>query len=122
MFATNGQASIFLATVYGGLMVGLLYDAFALLGFALGGHRTLTGALDLLFWLAAAGVFALTMALSGGDGLRGYMLMGFACGGTLYAAGFHRAMVGVASTIARTVRRARRRAKKKRGKDQHQEG
>ncbi|GHU71551.1 hypothetical protein FACS1894184_18520 [Clostridia bacterium] len=122
MFETNGQASIFLATVYGGLMVGLLYDVFTVLAQALGGHKTVTGALDLVFALAAAGVFALTMALSGGDGLRGYMLLGFGCGAILYAVGLHLAMASVAAAIARTVRRAGWRAKKRRAKGQQQEG
>ncbi|MDR0396787.1 MAG: hypothetical protein LBH66_05755 [Oscillospiraceae bacterium] len=122
MFETNGQASIFLAAVYGGLMVGLLYDAFALASRALGGGRTICGALDLAFALAAAGVFALAVALSGGDGMRGYMLLGFACGGLLYAAGLHRAIAGVASAVSRVVRRVKLRVKKRRAKAARLEG
>ncbi|MDR1600323.1 MAG: hypothetical protein LBS11_10725 [Oscillospiraceae bacterium] len=122
MFETNGQASIFLAAVYGGLVVGLLYDAFTLTSRVFGGHRSVVGALDLLFALAAAGVFALTIALSGGNGMRGYMLLGFGCGGLLYAVGLHHAISAVASTVSRTIRRVRLRAKKRRAKALRQEG
>ncbi|MDR1570531.1 MAG: spore cortex biosynthesis protein YabQ [Oscillospiraceae bacterium] len=89
MFETAGQAHIFLATVYGGLIVGFLYDVFTLIRRAFRLSLSMTGALDFLFWLIAAGVLVIVLAISGGDGLRAYMLMGFASGTLLYAAGVH---------------------------------
>lgn len=78
-----------MATVYGGLAVGLLYDLLSLLRHGLHMGPMATGLMDFLFWLGAAMILALTIGISGGDGLRAYMLLGFACGFVLYAAGLH---------------------------------
>lgn len=101
MFETTGQAWIFLATVYGGLAVGLLYDLLSAFrhGFHMGPFAT--GAMDFLFWLGAALILALTVGFSGGDGLRAYMLLGFASGFLLYAAGIHTLLVALGRLLGR---------------------
>ncbi|HML49062.1 MAG TPA: spore cortex biosynthesis protein YabQ [Clostridia bacterium] len=114
MFATTGQAWIFLATVYGGLAVGLLYDLLSALrhGFRMGPFAT--GFMDFLFWLCAALILALTIGLSGGDGLRAYMLLGFACGFLLYAAGIHALLEALGRLVARFTAPARNAIAKRR--------
>jgi len=113
LFATAGQAAIFLATVYGGLATGLLYDALgaARRAFKLG--PLATGALDFLFWLAGAGLLALSIALSGGDGLRAYMLLGFAAGAVLYAAGVHRLIAWAVERVLEKAEAYRKEIEKK---------
>lgn len=114
MFATSGQAWIFLATVYGGLAVGLLYDLLSALrhGFRMGPFAT--GLVDFLFWLGAAVILALTIGLSGGDGLRGYMLLGFASGFLVYAAGIHTLLKALGRLLARWTAPMRSAAAKRR--------
>ena len=85
LFTTRGQATAFLIAVYGGMAIGLLYDAARVTRYALRAGHTVTLALDLLFWLGAAAVMFLALLRSGMGELRGHMLAGYACGWFLYA-------------------------------------
>lgn len=89
MFETKGQAVIFLATVAGGLIVGLIYDIIAFVRQETHASRSATFALDMLFWLVSAVILAITLIKVGADGFRAYTLMGFACGALIYAIGLH---------------------------------
>ena len=109
MFATVGQARIFLATVYAGLFTGLLYDALSVPRRLLKPNRTLAGAIDLLFWVAAAVVFTVVTVMSGGDGLRGYMLLGFCSGLVIYWVGIHFILRVLAKNIVKFIRGLRKR-------------
>ena len=93
MFATTGQAHIFLATVYAGLVAGLCYDVFTLIRKSFKFGLSVTGVIDFLFWIIAAALLVIVNIISGGDGLRAYMLLGFFSGAVLYMAGIHAIIV-----------------------------
>jgi|GEM_PF-964666 len=103
MFAAQGQAQVFLATVYAGLAAGVAYDLLRLLRVSTRAGQLVTAALDIVFWILAAALVALAAALSGAPGLRLYLVMGAACGMLLWAAGLRRIMLGVGRAASRAV-------------------
>ncbi|MCL2544469.1 MAG: spore cortex biosynthesis protein YabQ [Clostridia bacterium] len=105
MFETVGQAGIFLAMVYAGLAVGLLYDGARLARRLLAAGAVITGIVDLLFWLAAGVVVSVALALRGEDSVRLYALAGCASGAVLYLLGVSRALRAVGQAVARAYRR-----------------
>ena len=105
MFETVGQAGIFLAMVYAGLVVGLLYDGARLARRLLAAGTVITGIVDLLFWLGAGAVVSVALALRGEDAVRLYALAGCACGAVLYLLGISRALRAVGQAVARAYRR-----------------
>jgi len=109
MFATAGQAQIFLATVYAGIFTGLLYDMLSLLRHVSKLNQTVTGAIDIFFWIAAAAVFTTVIVFSGGDGLRGYMLLGFCSGLILYRVGIHYILRSLIGKTAAFIRKTKKR-------------
>ncbi len=95
LFATIGQAWVFLATVYGGLALGLLYDIARIVRIALGAGRMATMVVDALFWAVAGAVMFAAIWYAGAGDLRAYMLLGFACGWALFELALGRAVMAV---------------------------
>ncbi len=106
MFETVGQSSIFLAMMYAGLCVGLLYDGLRMVRRLLAANALVTAFFDLLFWLAAAAVAAVALALRGEGALRFYSLAGCASGMVLYLLGISRVLRAIGQAIVRSYRRA----------------
>lgn len=105
MFETIDQAGVFLAMVYAGLAIGLLYDALRLLRRTLAAKALLTAFLDLIFWLSAGVVAAVALALRNEDSMRLYALGGCASGVVLYMLGISRVLQAAGKGIARMYRR-----------------
>lgn len=106
MFETIGQAGVFLAMVYAGLLIGLVYDGLRLLRRLLNAGPLLTALLDLLFWLGAGVVAAVALALRSEEALRLYALGGCAAGMVLYLLGISRVLRAAGQAVARAYRRA----------------
>jgi len=82
--STANQAYVFLATVYAGLMIGLMYDLYRMIRRIIKPGNWLTAILDLLFWLVVA-VFSFFVLFIANDGeVRFYHFIGFASGWALY--------------------------------------
>ena len=103
------QGGVFLAMLYGGLAVGVLYDLARGVRSVLHAGPVLTGVLDLLFGALACLPAGLLVAAFSHEGLRAYMLLGMACGLLLYLAGVSRllrllvrALCGACRRIAQT--------------------
>lgn len=101
------QARAFVWAVAAGVAAALTYGALRLARRALHAGKTLTALLDLLFWLAAAGLTATAGALSGVEGLRLYMLLGVLCGFLLWEAGVRRALAALSGALRRKRREER---------------
>ena len=84
------QAQAFAAAVGAGVASALVYDLLRCLRRATRAGMLVTGALDLVFWTAAAGMTAAAGALCGVKGLRYYMLFGALCGFAIWEAGVRR--------------------------------
>ncbi len=75
---------MFLATMYGGIGVGALYDISRMLRRSFGAGRGVSATIDAFFWCTVtAGLLALLRWADSGL-LRAYMLLGVACGWGLY--------------------------------------
>jgi len=108
MFAAQGQAQAFLATVYAGLAAGAAYDLLRLLRLFAGAGQVLTGILDFVFWAVAAVLVAVAAALAGAQGLRFFLVLGTACGMLLWAVGLRRVMLGAGRCVINAARRVSR--------------
>ena len=80
MTGTVGEIPIFLGAVYGGLVIGLTFTAFRGLHALFGGGRISDALLDMLFYLLAGVIAALTLYRINGGTLRLYALLGIAAG------------------------------------------
>ena len=80
MTGTVGEIPIFLGAVYGGLVIGLAFTAFQGLHALFGGGRISDALLDVLFYLLAGVIAALTLYRINGGTLRLYALLGIAAG------------------------------------------
>lgn len=78
------QGYIFLSTVYGGLMIGLIYDLYKVIRYFLKPKKFATYIEDLFFWIIAALVIFNILLKSNWGELRGYVFLGFFIGILLY--------------------------------------
>lgn len=84
LFETSNQLWVFLFTIYGGVVLGLLYDLLRAVGLLLRGRRVLVAFLDILYWvLATVLLFALLWYACEGE-FRYYDVLGFAIGAALW--------------------------------------
>lgn len=83
MYNTLLELPKFLGTLYGGLLIGILYDLFRLLRLPFSG-RFMTGLLDALFYAAAGVVAAAVLLYVNGGAPRVYLFIGLALGAFLY--------------------------------------
>ncbi|MDL2289454.1 spore cortex biosynthesis protein YabQ [Clostridia bacterium OttesenSCG-928-F22] len=86
-YFTLNQAYVFAFSVYGGLIMGLLYDVFRLPRRIFHAGRTSTAILDCLFWLSACAVGIIILFLSSDGKLRVFPFIGYILGFFIYLSG-----------------------------------
>ena len=87
LFATMGQAEVFLAMVLCGTLLGVVFEALRLVRIAFGSTRALSAVMDSVFWLCACAlIFCFLLRVNLGM-LRLYTLLGIAVGWGLYEIG-----------------------------------
>ena len=89
-YFTLNQAYVFAFSVYGGLIIGLIYDLLRLIRRVFHTKKILTIILDVLFWLLATSVGLLVLFLSSSGRMRFFPFLGYILGFAIY-------MVGVSS-------------------------
>lgn len=89
LFHTYGQARVFLSMLYCGLLIGAWYDLLAVVRRVLEAGRYLTAFLDMVFSLGVAVALVGFLLLTNFGEMRGYCLLGAACGAVLYALTIH---------------------------------
>lgn len=87
MDTTFDQSYIFLATVYGGLITGIIYDVYRTLRRALRAGRFVTAIFDILFSLCALTVIAGVLFTVNSGEIRLYTFFGFTLGFFIYIIG-----------------------------------
>jgi spore cortex biosynthesis protein YabQ len=103
-FYTLNQGYLFFFAVYGGAVIGLLYDVFRLIRLAVRRNKYVTAILDILFWLsAAAGLFYL-MLVSNDGRIRLFSFFGFALGCGIYFSGISPVVKFLCNKIAGVVK------------------
>lgn len=115
-----------MATIYAGLAAGAAYDMLRLLRLFFHAGKVLTALFDIVFWIVAAAMVALAVALSGEEGLRFYLLLGTVCGMLLWAGGLRRVMLAIEAFFLKAFDRSQEGKKgqsvelpEKRGDDQN---
>ena len=104
LFETSNQLFVLLFTVYGGVVLGLLYDALFIIRKTLGGKKYLTALFDALFWLMAIAIaFGLLYYATEGE-FKFFHLLGFAFGAMLYFLGPGKGVRWLYNKICRSLR------------------
>ena len=84
MTASN-QAYIFLTTVYGGMLLGIVYDLYRAFRMIIKPGRWFVAILDLSFWVLAVFIsFSMLFKINGGE-IRFYTFIGLGMGWALYS-------------------------------------
>ena len=107
MDTTIGQSYIFLATVYGGLITGIIYDVYRMLRRALKAGRVVTAIFDILFSLCTLAIVAGVLFTVNSGEIRFYTFVGFALGFFIY-------IIGISHFLSFIFGRIYKRLKKKR--------
>ena len=82
---TSNQAYIFLATVYGGMLLGIVYDLYRAFRMIIKPGRWFVAILDLSFWVLAVFIsFSMLFKINGGE-IRFYTFIGLGMGWGLYS-------------------------------------
>lgn len=87
MDTTIDQSYIFMATVYGGLIAGIIYDVYRSLRRVLHAGKAVTAVFDILFSLCALAIAAGVLYTVNKGELRAYTFLGFALGFAIYIVG-----------------------------------
>ena len=104
LFETSNQFWVLLCTIYGGVVLGVLYDSLFIMRKTLGGRKILTALFDIVFWVLAT-VFAFVLLYVAVDGaLRFYEILGFSFGAILYFLGPGKAVRWLYRKICQGVR------------------
>ena len=104
MTATINQLYIFLATVYGGFLIGLLYGAISVIRFITHAGKGATIVWDVIFFVFGTAISLSVVYIASKADLRFYTFLGLAAGFCMYYFGIH--------TMTRTLYQGRRHNKK----------
>jgi len=78
------QLYVFLATLYGGILIGIIYDMYKVFRFYLKPRKITAVIQDLFFWTTITAVAILVLLYSNDGKLRGYTILGFMMGTLLH--------------------------------------
>lgn len=78
------QIYIFLTSLYGGLIAGLIYDIYRVIRRFFKPKKLVTTIEDFIFWVSIALIFFYILNKSNWTELRGYIFLGFFTGGFIY--------------------------------------
>lgn len=84
VMSTENQAYIFLAIVYWGLIIGVIYDIYRMVRRILKPGKWITGIMDLFFWIIIAILSSLMLFHINSGEVRVYAFIGLALGWSLY--------------------------------------
>ncbi|MCT4620710.1 MAG: spore cortex biosynthesis protein YabQ [Marinisporobacter sp.] len=99
------QAYVFLATLYGGILIGFIYDLYRILRCIFKPKKIATIIEDLIFWIVI-GIASVWVLLFSNDGkLRFYTFLGFAIGAILYNRILSRFVIKGIVSILRVIKR-----------------
>lgn len=89
MSATINQLYIFLATVYGGFLIGLLYGAISVVRYISRAGRGATIVWDIIFFIFGTAISLAVVYIASKADLRFYTFLGLAAGFCMYYFGLH---------------------------------
>ena len=81
----QSQAYIFFATLYGGIIIGFIYDIYRIFRYYSKPKKVATFIEDLIFWLIVSVISLFILIFSNWGEIRGYVFLGFISGAFLYS-------------------------------------
>lgn len=80
----HSQGYIFLSTLYGGIIIGFIYDIYRIFRYFFKPKKVATFIEDLIFWVIIALIALFVLIFNSWGELRGYEFLGFLSGAILY--------------------------------------
>lgn len=104
MANTLNELPVLLGAIYGGLIIGVLYDVFRVLRLPFR-SKWIVGILDALYYIAAGILAALVMLTINGGRLRVYAIAGLLVGAIVYIKFVSGLLIDLVSLILRLFRK-----------------
>lgn len=82
--SVQSQAYIFFATLYGGIVIGFIYDLYRIFRYYSKPKKIATFIEDLIFWIVVSIISLVILIFSNWGEIRGYVFLGFFSGAFLY--------------------------------------
>lgn len=83
--SVESQAYIFFSTLYGGLIIGFIYDLYRIFRYFFKPKKVATFIEDLIFWIIVSVIALIILFYSNWGEIRGYVFLGFISGAILYS-------------------------------------
>ncbi|MCD5415127.1 MAG: spore cortex biosynthesis protein YabQ [Clostridiales bacterium] len=104
MYSANQETLIFLTTIYGGILIGFIYELYKLFRKIFRPKTISTNIQDVFFWSIILMVVFYTLIVTNQADLRYYNFMGFMIGVIVYhcllASCLRRTLLGIVNTLA----------------------
>lgn len=81
----QSQAYIFFTTLYGGIVMGFVYDMYRIFRYYLKPKKVATFIEDFIFWIIISVIFLTVILYTNWGEIRGYVFLGFFSGAFLYS-------------------------------------
>lgn len=105
METTAPQATIFLITLYGGMIAGLTYDIYRAMRRAAKSGRWVTAVMDTLFILTVGVIVTAVLYAANSGELRLYTFVGLALGFALYMTGLSPFLFFLARKLKKKIKK-----------------
>jgi spore cortex biosynthesis protein YabQ len=99
------QVYVFLATLYGGFIIGFIYDLYRIFRCVFEPKRIATLIEDLIFWIVISITAVVVLLFSNNGQLRFYTFLGFAAGVILYSSIFSKYIIKIIMILLRTLKK-----------------
>lgn len=100
---TKDQIMIFLTTIYGGIIIGFMYDLYRVFRYFLKPKKIATIIEDLSFWIMISIIAIGILFYSNWGQLRGYVFIGFVIGVLLYFVILSKLIIKILIKIIRVI-------------------
>jgi len=99
----QSQAYIFFATLYGGIVIGFIYDIYRIFRYYSKPKKIATFIEDLVFWIIVSIIALLILLFSNWGEIRGYVFLGFLSGAFLYNKALSKPVISILVIIIRFI-------------------
>ncbi|MCT4565956.1 MAG: spore cortex biosynthesis protein YabQ [Maledivibacter sp.] len=99
------QLYVFLATFYGGIVIGFMYDVYKIYRSILKTKKIIAAIQDILFWIAISIVVIYVLVYSDDGNVRGYYFIGFLLGALIYNLLLSRIVVKTIKMFLKAIQR-----------------
>lgn len=99
------ELHIFLTSIYGGIIAGLVYDLYRTIRYHSKPNKFITYIQDFLFWLIITYVFFYTLIKINWGQIRGYIVLGFLMGVIIYIITFSKYIYPLAVKVAGAIKK-----------------